>query len=35
MLGSALDQEHGELAERIQIDGRYIGGQSGDFKLLA
>jgi hypothetical protein len=34
-LGSALDQEQRELAERIQIDWAYIGGQSRDFKLLA
>jgi hypothetical protein len=34
-LGSALDQENRELAERIQVDRTHIGGQSGDFKLLA
>jgi hypothetical protein len=32
-LGSALDQEHRELAEQIRIDDTYIGEQSGDFKL--
>jgi hypothetical protein len=32
-LGSALDQEHRELAEQIRIDQTYIGEQSGDFKL--
>jgi hypothetical protein len=32
-LGSALDQEHRELAERIQIDWSHVGRQSGDFKL--
>lgn len=34
-LGSALAQEHRELAKRIQIDSTHIGGQSGDFKLPA
>lgn len=32
-MGSALDQEHRELAEQIRIDQTYIGEQSGDFKL--
>jgi len=31
--GSALDQEHRELAEQIRIGQTYIGEQSGDFKL--
>jgi hypothetical protein len=34
-LGSALAQKNKELTERIQIDQFGIGGESGDFKLLA
>lgn len=34
-LGSALDQERSELAERIQVDPLHMGGRGGDFKLLA
>jgi hypothetical protein len=33
--GSALDQEHRDLAEWIYIDCPYVEGQSGVFKLPA